>query len=123
STDSTSGLLAGDVHDLLGSYSRFRMKLFFHRLSRSAFVRNVLTIMAGSVMAQAVGFALTPVISRLFSPTDFGLFGSFNAVAAVIGAVVTLEYTQSIMLPKDKRDAMLLFFVSCVATCVVALLC
>lgn len=83
----------------------------------------MLTIMAGSVLAQLVGFALTPVISRLFSPTDFGLFGSFYAVAAVIGAGVTLEYTQAIMLPRDKGDAMHLFFVSCVATCVVAFLC
>jgi len=79
--------------------------------------------MAGSAMAQGIGFALTPVVSRLFSPVDFGLFGSFTAVSGVILAGVTLEYTQAIMLPKEKGDALNIFFVSCAATCLVALLC
>ncbi len=74
-------------------------------------------------MAQGIGFALTPVVSRLFSPVDFGLFGSFTAVSGVILAGVTLEYTQAIMLPKEKGDALNIFFVSCAATCLVALLC
>ena len=47
--------------------------------------------MSGTAAAQAIGFALTPVISRLYSPSDFGIFGSFDAVLTVVAAGVTLD--------------------------------
>ena len=74
-------------------------------------------------MAQAIGFALTPIISRLFTPADFGIFGSFNAVAGIIAAGITLDYSQAIMLPKEKKDALHLFFISCLSTIIITLLC
>ena len=92
-------------------------------LRKSAFVRNILVVMSGTAAAQVIGFALTPIISRLFSPSDFGVFGSFNSVAGIIAAGATLQYTQAIMLPKDKEDAIHLFVVSCLCTSIVALLC
>jgi len=74
-------------------------------------------------LAQAIGFALTPIISRLFTPADFGIFGSFNAVAGIIAAGITLDYSQAIMLPKEKKDALHLFFISCLSTIIITLLC
>ncbi len=94
-----------------------------HRLKKSFFVRNILVVMSGTAAAQVIGFALTPIISRFFSPSDFGVFGSFNSVAGIIAAGVTLQYTQAIMLPKQKEDAINLFVVSCLCTCIVAFLC
>ncbi len=79
--------------------------------------------MTGTAVAQIIGLALSPVISRLFSPSDFGAFGSFSAVSGLIAAGVTLEYTQAIMLPKEKADAITLFVISCLSTFVVAALC
>lgn len=89
------------------------------RLRSSAFVKNVLIVMSGTAVAQIIGYALTPIISRLFSPADFGLYGSFYAVVGVIAAGATLDYSQAIMLPKEKEDAVNLFTLSCVSTAVV----
>jgi len=93
------------------------------RLKNSAFVRNFLIVMSGTVLAQVIGFALTPVISRLFTPADFGVFGSFNAVVSIISAGITLEYSQAIMLPKKKSEAFDLFFISCLSTIIITFLC
>jgi len=93
------------------------------RLRQSAFLRNVLVVMSGTAVAQAVGFALSPVISRLFSPADFGVFGGFNAVTGVIAAFVTFDYSQAIMLPKRREDAGQVFLLSCLVTLGVSLLC
>ncbi|OQB94270.1 MAG: colanic acid exporter [Verrucomicrobia bacterium ADurb.Bin118] len=93
------------------------------RLRQSAFLRNVLVVMSGTAVAQAVGFALSPVISRLFSPADFGVFGGFNAVTGVIAAFVTFDYSQAIMLPKQREDAGQVFLLSCLVTFGVSLLC
>jgi O-antigen/teichoic acid export membrane protein len=92
-------------------------------LKNSSFVKNVFIVMSGTVLGQAVGFFLLPVISRLFTPADFGVFGSFNAVVNVVAAGVTLDYSQAIMLPKEKNDAMHLFFLSCLSTLFVTFLC
>ena len=79
--------------------------------------------MSGTALAQVIGFALTPVISRLFTPADFGIFGSFGAVAGIIAAGITLDYSQAIMLSKEKSDALDLFFISCLSTIIITLLC
>jgi len=93
------------------------------RLRKSSFVKNVLIVMTGTAAAQAIGFALTPIISRLFSPSDFGVFGSFDAVLTVIAAGVTLDYSQAIMLPKERQDAINLFIISCISTALISVLC
>ena len=100
-----------------------RFDNIFTRLKNSTFIKNTLIVMSGTASAQAIGFALTPVISRLFTPADFGMFGSFNAVAGVIAAGITLDYSQAIMLPKEKEDALHLFFISCLSTILITLLC
>ena len=79
--------------------------------------------MSGTALAQVIGFALTPVISRLFTPTDFGIFGSFSAVVSIVVAGITLEYSQAIMLPKENSDALHLFFISCISTLIIGFLC
>ena len=100
-----------------------KIKEFLTRLRYSIFVKNVLVVMTGTAIAQIIGFSLTPIISRLFSPSDFGVFGSFNSVAGIFAAGVTLQYTQAIMLPKEKEDAFHLFLVSCICTGFVVFLC
>lgn len=79
--------------------------------------------MSGTAVAQAIGFALSPVISRLFSPSDFGIFGTFGAVTGTIASVATLEFATTIVLPKDKKDAINLFFISCLCTSAITLFC
>ena len=98
------------------------MKRLIIRLKNSAFVKNILIVMTGTALAQAIGFALTPIISRLFTPSDFGAFGSFTAIAGIIGAGATLQYTQALMLPKKKTDAINLFVVACLSTFILAIL-
>jgi lipopolysaccharide exporter len=93
------------------------------KLLASAFARDLFTVMTGTAVAQAIGFALSPVISHLFSPADFGVFGAFSSVAGVIVAGATLEYTQAIMLPKQREDALNLVVVSVLSTAAIATLC
>jgi lipopolysaccharide exporter len=79
--------------------------------------------MSGTAVAQIIAFALSPVISRLFSPTDFGIAGSFASVVNVLSTVVTLQYSQAIILPKTNEDAINLLGVSCFTTLLISLLC
>ena len=112
-------LKSASIHQL----SKIDFRVMVLRVKSSPFIKNIFLIMTGTAIAQGLGFALTPIISRLYSPSDYGIFGSFNAVLAVISAGVTLQYSQAIMLPKEKENAINLFFVSCLSTIFMSLVC
>ena len=88
-------------------------------LKGSSFFKNILVVMSGTAVAQIIGFALIPIISRLFNPSDFGIYGSFNSVMAIVAAGVTLQYSQAIMLPKQDEDAANVFAVSMLSVFVI----
>ncbi len=93
------------------------------RLRKSLFVRNLLVVMSGSAVGQIIGFTMIPIVSRLFSPSDYGVSGAFGSVSVIISAGVTLDYSQAIMLPKAKEDAINIFIVSCLSTFAIGFLC
>lgn len=41
---------------------------------RSEFSRNVLTLMTGSTIAQAIPIAISPILTRVYTPENFGVF-------------------------------------------------
>ncbi len=104
-------------------FSKHRLKSIITKLRKSSFIKNVVVVMTGSAVAQILGFTLTPIISRLFSPSDFGVFGSFGAILSVISAGITLEYTQAMMLPKKNEDAINLLMLSFISVVIISASC
>jgi O-antigen/teichoic acid export membrane protein len=84
-------------------------------LLKRGFFRNVLVVMSGTGLAQVLSFLFSPVLSRLYGPVDFGCYGSFLSVSAALGAVVTLQYSEALMLPGSDDDAAKLFAASCLS--------
>ncbi len=91
------------------------------RLRKPGFVRNVFVVMSGTAIAQIISFGFSPILSRLFGPADFGVFGAFLSVAGIFGAVATLNFTDALLLPEKDEDAAPLFLFACFATTAVAL--
>ena len=72
---------------------------------KSEFSRNVLTLMTGTTIAQAIPIAITPILTRLYSPEDFGVLALFVAVTSILGSVANGRYELAIMLPEDDEGA------------------
>lgn len=66
---------------------------------------NLTRLATGSVMAQIILSASTPLLTRLFAPASFGVAAIFNAAYALLIPLVTLKYDQAIILPKSHRSA------------------
>jgi O-antigen/teichoic acid export membrane protein len=64
----------------------------------------VLTLMSGTVIAQAIPVLLSPVLSRIYSPAEFGVFSLFSSIASAAAVIATFRYELAIMLP-EKEDA------------------
>ncbi|MGM0478976.1 MAG: lipopolysaccharide biosynthesis protein [Bacteroidota bacterium] len=79
---------------------------------RSEFVKSVMVLTSGTVIAQIASYAVTPVITRLFTTEDFGEFGIFMRVVAFLTAIGTARYELTIPLPKLHQHAFLLFRLS-----------
>ena len=53
----------------------------------SSFTKNVLTLMTGTTVAQAIPIAISPILTRIYTPSDFGLLALFIAITAIFGNI------------------------------------
>jgi O-antigen/teichoic acid export membrane protein len=96
---------------------------------KSEFSRNVLTLMTGTTIAQAIPIAISPILTRIYTPEDFGMFALYMSVASILSVVATGRYELAIMLPKKDEDAVnivvlsiiISFFVSFISLVIVYL--
>jgi len=72
---------------------------------KSEFARNVLTLMTGTTIAQAIPIAISPILTRIYTPEDFGMFALYMSVASILSVIATGRYELAIMLPKKDEDA------------------
>ena len=72
---------------------------------QSSGVRNFTKLLSANVVAQVIGLLVYPILTRLFSPDDFGLLNLFMSIGGVLVVLSTAEYYYAIVLPKYDRDA------------------
>ena len=75
------------------------------RFRRGSAARDVATLTVGTAIAQIITIAATPLLTRLYTPSDFGLLAVFLAVASVGATLVTLRYETSILVPKENTES------------------
>jgi len=80
--------------------------------NRSDFIKNSFKLVAGTAVAQAISFLVSPIITRLFTPADFGTFTFIISIVGGFGLVATLRYEMAIVLPKEEKNAVNLVFMS-----------
>ena len=91
-------------------------------IKNNEFAKNVLTVMTGTILAQAIPIAILPILTRIFTPEDFGLLALYGAFVAILGVVATGRYEIAIMLPKQDDDAKILLQISVLIALVISLL-
>ncbi len=72
---------------------------------RRGFTGDVLKLVTGTTFAQVLVVLASPVLTRLFTPADFGLLAIFTSITKVLSTVSCLRYEFAIMLPEEERDA------------------
>ena len=72
---------------------------------KSEFSRNVLTLMTGTTIAQAIPIAISPILTRIYTPEDFGVVALFMAIVMIFGSIISARYEFAIMLPEKETDA------------------
>jgi len=83
--------------------------------SRGGFGKDVIRLVTGTVFAQGITLALSPILTRLYGPSAFGIWALFSSITTIIGVIACLRYDIAIMLPDDDEDGASLLGVSLVS--------
>lgn len=92
--------------------------LLGHLTARS---RGVLMIVSGTAVGQIAALLAAPALTRLYSPSSFGIFTVVSSLIMTIGTVAALRFELAIPIPEREDRAQSLAalgFISCLATAV-----
>lgn len=95
------------------------MKKLIKKISRVAggeFFKNVLVSLTGSGLAQLITLLALPVLTRLFTPAEFGLFAIYLSIANIIGNVAGGRMGSAIMIPKEDKEAYIILVLAFILT-------
>ncbi len=68
-------------------------------------VRNIGKLLSANIIAQVIGLLVYPLLTRLYTPEDFGLMNLFTSIGGVLILVSTLDWHKAVVLPKHNEDA------------------
>lgn len=95
-----------------------------NNIFKSAFAKNVMLIAGGTAFAQIISLTLAPIITRLYSPENFGILTIYVSILGVINLLGALSYDSAIPIAEEDDQAInvlmlsfiILFFLTIILT-------
>jgi O-antigen/teichoic acid export membrane protein len=75
------------------------------KLKSNIFFQNIAVVAGGNVTAKLIGIIAAPVITRLYTPEDYGIFSVFISVVVIVGSLATLRYAVTIPIAREEKLA------------------
>lgn len=86
-------------------------------------VKNSAKLLSANVIAQMVGFLVYPLLTRMYTPDDFGLLNLFLSIGGVLVLFATGAYYSAVVLPQDTLQGVACFHVGMCCNVIVTALC
>jgi O-antigen/teichoic acid export membrane protein len=71
------------------------------RLLHSEFIRNVATLISGTTLGEIVSLAIYLILSRIYTPDDFGVFALYMSILSITNITSTAKYELAVMMPRE----------------------
>ena len=82
--------------------------------NRSEFIKNILKLMTGTVIAQLLTIAFSPIVQRMFTQEEWGFFALVSSIYSVVALIAGGRYEVALLVPKRNADAANLLVLSLV---------
>lgn len=82
-----------------------RVKRLYEQAGANRATRGIASLMAGTAAAKLIALAAMPLLTRLYSPTDFGRLSFFTSATAILAPLLTLRYISALPIPRTDRRA------------------
>jgi O-antigen/teichoic acid export membrane protein len=83
-------------------------------------LRAVLVLISGTALAHGLTALALPVLSRLYTPGDFGLLAVFSSTMSIMAVAACLRYDVAVSLPEKDEDAWHLLVIALLSALVIA---
>ncbi len=77
----------------------------YQRIRQSEFWTNVFRLLAGNSSAQLINVLIAPLLTRLYTPQEFGIFALYMAGLTLGATVAAGKYETAILLPEKNHYA------------------
>lgn len=74
------------------------------RFKQSTFLKNTFFLSVASILAQLISVLVSPILSRLYTPMDFGELGKIVAYTSIFASIASLKYDTAIVLSKSSSE-------------------
>ena len=91
-------------------------------MPKNQFARGVSVLVGGTAGAQLLMVLAAPLLTRLFTPEDFGLLAVYGGFLAIFTVIASLRYELAIPLPEDPQEAANVAVLSLLVVTVISLL-
>ncbi len=88
-----------------------------------SFLAALTRVGGASAFAQLAVVAISPVLTRIYTQPEFGIFGVFLSVATVLAAIAPLGYPEGLLAPPSRRQSDSIFAASLYASVVFGAVC
>src|SRR4051812_8630582 len=82
------------------------------RLTATGFVANVVYMVTGTALGQAASVMLAPVLTRLYTPDQFGYLSVYTAALTIFGVIAALGFELAIPIATSEFEMANLMAVS-----------
>jgi O-antigen/teichoic acid export membrane protein len=85
-------------------------------LPRSRFTRRLVVLSTGTVMAQGIVIAVTPLLTRIYDPQVFGVYVAFASLFGILSVGAALGFDLSVPLAASPREAVAMVWLGILST-------
>jgi len=77
-------------------------------------------MVGGRTLSQAIPILLTPLLTRIYSPGEFGIFAAYSTIVSIVSLISSGRYCLAILLPSEEEKSKYLVFTSSLLTIIVS---
>lgn len=76
-----------------------------HIIKNNNFAKNILLISGGTIIAQATNTLFSPLLTRIYTPDQFGVLTVYTSLLSILSVTASLRYEWAIPIADDKKKA------------------
>ncbi len=92
------------------------------KIKKNTVLSNIFLIIKSSILVQLLLLILSPIITRLYTPEDFGLYTVYFSLLSLFSMIISLRYDIAIPVPKDNIRALYLMVLALICTAFLSLM-
>jgi len=90
--------------------------------AQGGFLKAASILVSGTMVAQLINFITLPILTRIYSPSDFSIFAVYISIIGILSTISCLRLEIAISIPKEDKEAFFLLMLALMVNAIFSLL-